>query len=446
MKKILLLLSVFICVQASAQHNETIFTGPKTADNFSIAQDFKITQLSKQIKQRVAKKSRAGAGWMSYQDAISVTGLTSAGRFPLTADSNMYQPAGTPNPFYWYLHLLGTSFDPTSARFYQDPNRYYNGFEVTANDAFAIDSVNVIGLYERNRTNQVDTLIVELTYSTATNAFDLQYQPDPFWASLGLTDSILRFATATYDNTGNKMSDSCNPKVTVRKILDAAAATDLVDGLNQWNLALPTSLNVPAGSNVVAFARFAPGVAVPFGQVIDSSNYWTHYVIEEDGDGTLPKPSTGNSNTGLASFTEDRYRLLDGMGDPDYSTFQGSQILTPTYNFTAPSSLDDPYFGFYVNCPTCVSTPLATDNVTIFDDINIYPNPATNNLNITLSEIKNADMNITLYSMTGKKLISDVISKGANSISLDIAGLANGIYLCELEIEGQTTTQKISKK
>lgn len=66
------------------------------------------------------------------------------------------------------------------------------------------------------------------------------------------------------------------------------------------------------------------------------------------------------------------------------------------------------------------------------NQINIYPNPVTNVLNINLkAEIMNS--RFTIYNIQGLKMMSGILDKANNNINLEV--LASGIYI--LTIEGQ---------
>ena len=75
---------------------------------------------------------------------------------------------------------------------------------------------------------------------------------------------------------------------------------------------------------------------------------------------------------------------------------------------------------------------------------NIYPNPATNVVNITNSE--NLLVNkVTIYDITGKQLSTQNFNNEAN-IQLNVAHLASGTYMLHLQTNEGTAVKKIVKK
>jgi hypothetical protein len=92
-----------------------------------------------------------------------------------------------------------------------------------------------------------------------------------------------------------------------------------------------------------------------------------------------------------------------------------------------------------------------TENTTIMGDILIYPNP-TNGI-ITLSYITNrsGENVIKLYNIVGQVMLTKVVSQsaGANTVTIDLGTLSQGIYILELNIinvngEKQTNYSKIN--
>ncbi len=434
MKKILLILSVFVAFNASAQlNNSSIVTSPAP-----LVFDYNEAYLGPIEKMTpVNKRSRMISGWMSYVDANFITGLQTATLYPVYPDSNLYIPNGNPNPFNWYVHMLGTSFDPTSQKFYDGLLGYVppGGGQIEPTTSFTIDSILVVGVYRR-RVAQTDQMVVEIGHTGTSSSTILQYQGAFAFDNFGLTDSILRFATPEYDWNNNKMM---NPDATITKTLDLAAANDTTaNGLNEYALALPSPLVIPAGEKVVATVRFVSGSNFPLGTDIDSANYWSHYCAESNGMDSYATPYTGEYVSGLIGVTGQRYNT-------DPVAVNGMNYLPATYAYTAPAGFDEPYFSFHVECPTCL--PISTDDLAKeFGAITIYPNPVQDNLNIDIADIKTNDVNVAVYSMTGKKLVSDMVKQGNTQVNIDIAALPIGIYVVELESNGLTYTTKITKK
>lgn len=85
-------------------------------------------------------------------------------------------------------------------------------------------------------------------------------------------------------------------------------------------------------------------------------------------------------------------------------------------------------------------------NVTEFlnGKFNLYPNPATNVVNITNSENMSVK-EIEIYDVTGK-LINTQSFNNETNIQLNVETLTNGIYLLHLQTNGGTAVKKLIKK
>jgi hypothetical protein len=77
-----------------------------------------------------------------------------------------------------------------------------------------------------------------------------------------------------------------------------------------------------------------------------------------------------------------------------------------------------------------------------------YPNPFTNQIKITYSIIKTANVSLKIYSVTGVELttlVKQIQPSGSYTIEFDGSRLKPGIYLCQLVIGDKTITKKLIK-
>ncbi len=78
------------------------------------------------------------------------------------------------------------------------------------------------------------------------------------------------------------------------------------------------------------------------------------------------------------------------------------------------------------------------------EEINIFPNPANDIINIELGGNAADKVNITLYNIIGEKLFSENYQNVNNRIQLDISGNVAGIYLLTLNANNKLITRRIS--
>jgi len=90
------------------------------------------------------------------------------------------------------------------------------------------------------------------------------------------------------------------------------------------------------------------------------------------------------------------------------------------------------------------------DNVGIseeetFGDVYIYPNPATNNLNINFNSEDMQSFDIKLMNMTGQVIYTERIENHTGQFDkvIDISGFANGVYILNLNGTKGIVTEKI---
>jgi hypothetical protein len=115
------------------------------------------------------------------------------------------------------------------------------------------------------------------------------------------------------------------------------------------------------------------------------------------------------------------------------STSDGGCLIVGEYRKTSFANDDWRYFILKVNSQGLATFMKHTD-IKIITDVNIYPNPATDNITIQLINPKQSIKSISIFDLQGK----EVINKQLNSkqLQLDVSSLSSGVYL----IRGETNT------
>ncbi len=96
--------------------------------------------------------------------------------------------------------------------------------------------------------------------------------------------------------------------------------------------------------------------------------------------------------------------------------------------------------GSFSGSGTVNNTPTAITDVLPGFELNVYPNPATDFITISLNE----SASLSVYSATGSVVLSKLLYNGENHIEL--APLTNGIYMFAVEVNGETEVIKVIKK
>ncbi len=460
-KSFLLLIAGLGMMSASAQMAGSSAVRVRSAANADITSK---RPSAKMLSAAGANKTTAFGGndWFFYDIAMDAgTASTTAALINAYPDSNIYFPAGTPSPFYIWAHGVGTSFDPTSPYFssaWQPTTSIAPSILVTSGSSYTIDSIDIAGLYQRvNTIYPDDTLFIDVTYSSDTGAWNVTYKSsqlvtfgiiptpvNPWDTTWTITDAYYNWSTNSIEPTNT------TPVFRFTKVLNAAAAidTDVTSGLNEWKFPATGTpavsltagrswpMVVPAGKKVVAYAHFASGHAYPLGTANTACNMWRHF--SEDFALAPLETFLHDQNCGLISSTDDRYNTTNAS-HLNLSGGGTAPILTSTYFYTAPIQVHNPWYGFHVTCAGCFLTEVANTN--LISGVTAQPNPAGNTITITYTTTQNASGTATLTNMLGqvvatKKAVGD-------RVDFNVASLPNGIYVYNLEINGQRTSGRV---
>ncbi len=82
----------------------------------------------------------------------------------------------------------------------------------------------------------------------------------------------------------------------------------------------------------------------------------------------------------------------------------------------------------------------------LVDIIKLYPNPATNKINIKLNPTCNKNVSIEIYEVYGRLVYKKLNSNINNEFNIDISKLQAGFYLMAININGKVITKKFIKK
>jgi hypothetical protein len=115
----------------------------------------------------------------------------------------------------------------------------------------------------------------------------------------------------------------------------------------------------------------------------------------------------------------------------------GLQQLSPVVHRYISAVLD---FG----CVYC-TVGISENSIASATNSYIYPNPARGNTTLAIDLKNNANVEVTLTNMVGQTLKStkSVAYAGANNIDIDVNGLAKGIYMINVKVDGASSAKKL---
>lgn len=186
------------------------------------------------------------------------------------------------------------------------------------------------------------------------------------------------------------------------------------------------TFDVAQGEQVVTLNFFVPeGANYSLRSGDSNPNLW------RDKDLTVASPfGYPYDINGLATITGTS--VANNDSDNYYYFFYDWNVVTPSFECVSPRT--------EVNI-----TILSVDNIEGVNNITIYPNPASDNLNVAIQSTTTGKMNIRLFNQVGALVKVDqfVIGGGTQTQSININDLAAGIYQIELEINGQRASRKL---
>ena len=101
--------------------------------------------------------------------------------------------------------------------------------------------------------------------------------------------------------------------------------------------------------------------------------------------------------------------------------------------------------GFTLNVIQAIPTGIA--DVPAIADLNVWPNPVSNELNVTFNSIQAGASAISVIGTDGRVLLREEhrTSSGSNTVKLNATALAPGLYLLQISSGAQRISQRFLK-
>ena len=193
-------------------------------------------------------------------------------------------------------------------------------------------------------------------------------------------------------------------------------------------VAMPTLCKVPNSDDLVAV-----WIAIDGDRMDEAGNYYFRLYASYSSDGGLTwQPQVKLIDDFMYSYTENVYPQAAVINQTLIVAVQ-TDATTGTFVMGGDNeSGDNLYQGFIFDLPLPVGVPEVSHNT----HMTVYPNPAVDRLNVTLSNTTT----MTVYNITGQAVMNVEGHVGANT--LDISSLTSGIYF----ISAGNDTQKFIVK
>lgn len=334
---------------------------------------------------------------------------------PILVDSSMVYISSTDQKAHHvFTNHVGAVCDPYSS-FY--PNAFSDA------NGYVLDSLYVGGYYGIANGNVTDTLIFEIVHNQPeTNpTFRSVYIPNTPDTTFFSPPSMM--GSTTLQGWEAKLTD---PNVTVIKkpisVSDSSNSIHAVD--------VNPDLNIPAGEIMGVSISFKPGYAYSFGDTM--YDYTTQSPVK-------------NSFRAILYQTDDTQANPDYFYDPfadqgrwnlSYSIYNSGRY--GIYSNTLLNEIMYPHtsMGYYIGFK--LEEVVSVEENTGME-MNIYPNPVVNQVNVNVEDYQNATLEI--YNLLGEVVKSEELS--SNRTSINVSGLTNGTYLVRVMNGEKVSTKKI---
>lgn len=356
MKHFILIILAFVTLQVSAQIEGIETNSPEGKNAPFIKKDFS------------SPKDTVDAGWFIptwdlFDNVYGGYDLVSHYANLIFVDSTVvYESSGTIKANW--LNTVGQVLDPYSGIFLAPLN---------AGEAYIIDSLFVLGWYNTILTGVTDTLVAEFVYGNPTENPEFEhtiyiYTPDTLDASppaaLGDTTQTGYFAKLT------------GPGKIIIKYPLAPSDTTMLNGKY---IQFPVNIMVPADKVTGVSISFVPGYSYNYGDMLHSYSGTETKDLNSFRVG-LYSTTDPTSNVHLMYDPYDRYNLSYYMRTENrYASYTGGDAWR---NERMTSSVN---WGFDIGYKL---TKVYNPGVQFMqlDEVQVYPNPANNYLNIAGAE------------------------------------------------------------
>jgi hypothetical protein len=141
-------------------------------------------------------------------------------------------------------------------------------------------------------------------------------------------------------------------------------------------------------------------------------------------------------------------------GQPTGGYYSGSGVTDTLFNpFAATIGLNLIYYS-YTDSTGCGNFAFDTIDVLLctgISDINettttrIFPNPVSDEVTIQSGLLALAEVSVSLYNITGERIVVNYLRRSTDEISLNTNSLAAGWYCVQLKAKGLVSSSKFIK-
>lgn len=142
------------------------------------------------------------------------------------------------------------------------------------------------------------------------------------------------------------------------------------------------------------------------------------------------------------------------QGSPAGGAYSGTNVTGNTFNPISTGTITVTYsFTNGSGCSGVASSNIVVNscvgiNEIAFDDVNVYPNPASNSITVSINKLLVGKIKVGIMDMQGKILLTHQTANnsGLYQTTLDLSELAQGIYFLQIAVDENVSFRKIVKE
>ena len=333
------------------------------------------------------------------------------------------------NTHYANLADCGTAYEGTNASLAS-----YNG-NLTANGCETSGTGNVSATVHNFGTEILTDFTVAVIENGNTIAsedysgsLDVYEVVDIDFGNLTINSTEFEIAITTVDDVpaDNVISQTLSfANSTDENTITITIATDNYPGETSWKL---KSGN---GTVIESFGPYTEGDGAEGSGGPDANTSFTYDVALPEGLDCYELEISDTYGDGLSLANAAGYGI----------TANGVDLIN---NFTNPNFgvLVSDFFSADSDGNGTVAAINELENVSV----SVYPNPVSSSATVEISTVENSDVTLNLINILGELISSNVynLNAGNNKVNFNVNNIENGIYFVQLNINGLTTTKKIT--
>jgi PKD repeat protein len=344
-----------------------------------------------------------------------------------------------------------------------------------ANYTYLIDSINNVSytysFLDYSNPDNSSTIVSynwsfgDSTYSTAQNPIHTFYGPGTYWVCLNIvTSSGCSNTSCGYITVGNACQIYAS--LTTQNPTTVGGSDGYIE-TNVYGGTPPYAYLWSTGQTTADIYNLTSGYySLNITDANGCSNSYTAVLFEpnDSTNGQIIDTLYTNIIDTCLNFIPDSFYIATVTVDPSTNivtvvwTFTGSgttSTLIATYSYTyngnnivvltiscGTKSITNYYASIHISTTTEVAPIYGNEQ-----DVFAYPVPFNEKLNVVFTSSKTSKLNVSLIDATGRVVLSKKVevSTGINSTEINTTSLPSGVYILNVENNGQTTHKQVVK-